>query len=299
MCKGVLVQSKFNQGNRFMILGYGFVISAAVCWGLIGIFSSIAFDQGIEPMEVAFWRAVIAGSLFGLQAMIKKETYIAVKDIPLLVVFGLLGISLFFISYLYAIKHGGTAFAVILLYTAPAWVIVCAYFLYREKLTMNKIFSVGLVVAGVYLITKTGGNIQSVQPLSGMVILAGLSAGFCYSLYYTMGKYFSSKYSSANLFLYVFPVGVIGIFPLVDFAHKTPLAWLAMGLVAVVSTYFANHCYYAGLKRLEASKASIVATLEPVVAAAAAYFIFGEQFVLLGYLGAGAIIIAVVLTIIK
>ncbi len=279
--------------------GYIFIILAASCWGFIGIFSSLAFAEGVGPMEVAFWRALIAWLFFGSQAIVRKETHLVKKDILLLTVFGFLGISLFYISYQYAVKTGGAAFASVLLYTAPAWVVVCSYFIYKEKLNANKIVAVLLVIAGVFLISRTGGNSSGGATLGLVAILSGLMSGFCYSLYYTIGKYFSSRYSSANLFLYVLPIGAAGILPFVEFSHKSPVAWASLIAVALISTFIANHCYYLGLKYLEAGKASIVATLEPVVAAVAAYIILGEYFTGLGYVGAAMIIVAVILTIYK
>ncbi len=250
-------------------------------------------------MEVAFWRALIAWFFFGSQAIVRKDTHLVKKDIPLLVVFGLLGISLFYISYQYAVKAGGAAFASVLLYTAPAWVVICSFFIYKEKLTSNKIVAVLLVITGVFLISKTGGNSNSTTAIGFLAILSGLMSGFCYSLYYTIGKYFSSRYSSANLFLYVLPIGALGILPFVEFSHKSPVAWASLLAVSLVSTFIANHCYYLGLKHLEAGKASIVATIEPVVATVAAYIILGEYFTSLGYVGAAMIISAVILTIYK
>lgn len=282
-----------------MLRGYIFIILAASSWGFIGIFSSIAFAEGLGPMEVAFWRALISWFFFGSQAIVRKETHLVRNDILLIAVFGLLGISLFYISYQYAVNTGGAAFASVLLYTAPAWVVICSFFIYKEKLTANKIMAVLLVISGVFLISKTGGNSNSATAIGFMAILSGLMSGFCYSLYYTIGKYFSSRYSSANLFLYVLPIGALGILPFVEFTHKSPVAWACLVAVSLVSTFIANHCYYLGLKHLEAGKASIVATIEPVVAAVAAYFILGEYFTSLGYVGAAMIISAVILTIYK
>ena len=250
-------------------------------------------------MEVAFWRAVITWLFFGTQAIYKKETRIQGKDFPLLAAFAFLGISLFYISYQFAVKTAGAAFASVLLYTAPAWVVVCSFFIYRERLTVLKVAAVAMVITGVFLISRTGGNIQAGNSLSFVAILSGLTAGFCYSLYYTMGKYFSGKYSSANLFLWLLPLGALGILPFLDFAHKTSLAWVALLGVAFISTFLANACYYQGLRHLETGRASIVATMEPVVAAVTAYFFLGEYFTVMGYLGAGIIILAVVLTIIE
>ncbi len=280
-----------------MFTGYLFIITAATCWGLIGIFSSFAFSQGIGPMEVAFWRAGLTWLLFGTQAIIKKETRMDKKDVPLFFIFGILGISLFYISYQFAVKTAGAAFASVLLYTAPAWVVACSYFIYKEKLTLLKTLAVVLVILGVFLISKTGGNTQDSSPIGWIAILSGLTAGFSYSLYYTIGKYFSARYSSANIFLWVLPIGALGILPFVTFSYKSPVAWAAIVAMAFISTFLANYCYYQGLKYLEAGRASIVATCEPVVAAITAYVFLGEYFTIMGYIGAGLILVAVIATI--
>ena len=283
-----------------MLKGYGFIIAAASCWAFIGIFSSIAFAQGLEPMEVAFWRALIAWFCFAAQALILGQTRLERRDIPLLGFFGVFGIFLFYVSYQYAVKTGGAALAAVLLYTAPAWVVVCSFFIFRERLSGYKVLAVILVVAGVYLISRSGGGNagRDASSLGLLAIGSGLIAGLCYSLYYTVGKYFSGRYSSANLFLYVLPIGIVCIVPFVDFAPKNAVAWGALIAVSIVSTYLANCFYYQGVKYLEAGRASIVATIEPVVATAAAYVILGESLSLLGYLGAAVIITAVIITIV-
>lgn len=281
-----------------MVRGYVFILTAAFCWGFIGIFSSIAFRQGLEPLEVAFWRALFAWLCFGTQAIVSKETHLARKDIPLLAVFGVLGVFLFYAAYQYAVKTGGAALAAVLLYTAPAWVVVCSFFIYRERLGIGKITAVILVIAGVFLVSQgDNGAGRGTASVGTVAIIAGLVSGFCYSLYYTIGKYFSARYTSANLFLYVLPVGMLCMLPLVDFAPKNFTAWIALISVSLISTYVANYCYYQGVKYLEAGKASIAATIEPVVATVAAYFILGEAFSAAFYLGAAIIIAAVLITI--
>lgn len=280
-----------------MILGYFFIIGAAVCWGLIGIFSSLAFAQGVEPMEVAFWRACLTWFFFGIYAVIRRETRIDPRDIPLFFLFSVFGVCLFYISYQYAVKTAGAAFASVLLYTAPSWVILGSYFLFKERLTWIKGTALCLVLVGVFFIAKTGGNANADVSLSFWAVISGLTSGLCYSLYYIIGKHFAWKYSSANLFVYVLPVGALLILPFVDFAHKTPLAWTALFALSFISTFLAYGLYYMSLKRLEAGRASIVATLEPVVAAVSAYFFLGERFTLLGYFGAFLILAAVIATI--
>lgn len=281
-----------------MAKGYLFILTAAFCWGFIGIFASIAFAQGMEPLEVAFWRALFAWGCFGTQAIVQKDTHLEKKDIPLLVIFGVFGVFLFYVSYQYAVKTGGAALAAVLLYTAPAWVVVCSFFIYRERLGLAKIGAVILVITGVFFVSRgDGGGGQGTASIGMIAIIAGLVSGFCYSLYYTIGKFFSSRYSSANLFLYVLPVGILCMLPFVEFVPKNSTAWLALISVSLISTYFANYCYYQGVKYLEAGKASITATIEPVVATVAAFVILGESFSTAFYIGAVIIIAAVLITI--
>lgn len=281
-----------------MFRGYLFILTAASCWGFIGIFSSFAFAEGVGPMEVAFWRALIAWLCFGTQALIRKETQVKLRDIPLLVVFGVLAVFFFYVSYQYAVKTGGAALAAVLLYTAPAWVVLSSFLIYREKPGFGKISAVVLVIVGVALVSLGDVGVgEGSGSLGGIAIISGLVAGFCYSLYYTIGKYFSSRYTSANLFLYVLPVGLLCMLPFVEFAPKNSTAWTALLAVSLVSTYFANYCYYQGVKHLEAGKASITATIEPVVATVAAAVLLGESFSAAFYLGAVIIIAAVLITI--
>lgn len=138
-----------------MSLGYVLILAAALSWGFIGIFGRLVFSEGISPMEVAFWRALIAWGFFGLQAVIRGKTSFAVRDIPYLLIFSQLGITLFYVSYQMAVKLSGAAFAAVMLYTAPVWVILFSYFLFREKLTLIKSAAVVLVISGVALMVMT------------------------------------------------------------------------------------------------------------------------------------------------
>lgn len=274
--------------------GYAFIVAAAVLWAMIGPFSRLAFQEGVSPMEVAFWRALLAWILFGGHAMIRHEVSLYRKDVPHILVFGVFGVSLFYFFYQMAVKYGGAALAAVLLYTAPAWVIVLSRVFLKESITPAKISAVVLTLIGISAISmgrEDGGSI------SVPAIVFGLSSGFCYSLYYIFGKHFSGRYSANNLFLYVLPIGALGLYPWVTFSPKTPAAWMALILLVIVSTYGANSCYYKGLKYLEAGRASITATLEPVVAAFVAYFWWGEVFTLQSYVGSAVILSAVVLMI--
>jgi DME family drug/metabolite transporter len=279
--------------------GFFYVTCAGFMWGFIGPFSKVAFQEGVSPLEVAFWRAVLAWIFFGLHAAATGQVKLNVRDIPAVIAFGVTGIAGLFGSYTLAVDEGGAALASVLLYTAPAWVAVLSAIFFKEVMTVLKLIALGLTMVGVVgVCTDSAGLGAYIQSgVGGAAVGFGLLSGFFYSLYYVFGKHFSTRYSSPNLFLYILPIGALCIFAMVDFGHKTVTAWLAMVGLAVVSTYGPYYCYYVGLKYLEPSRAAITATLEPVVATIAAYIWWGESFAVNGYAGSVLILTAVSLMV--
>ena len=277
--------------------GYALIIMAAALWSLIGSFSKMAFDEGLTPIEVSFWRALLAWFLFAGHAAVKKEVRVKGRDIPAIILFGLTGVTLFYGAYLTAVDRGGVALAAVLLYTAPAWVALLSGIFFKESITRVKAGALVLTLVGVAGVSMGGGHTVLNGRIDFSAIFFGLLAGFCYALYYIFGKHFSERYSSPNIFLYIMPIGVLGLLPWVTFAPKTARAWLALCANAFLCTYVAYYVYYAGLRYLEATRAAITATLEPVMAGLIAYFWWHEVFTVWGYCGSGLILASVVMIV--
>jgi drug/metabolite transporter (DMT)-like permease len=279
-------------------LGYIYILIAAMLWGFLGPFARMAFHEGVAPLEVAFWRAALAWLLFASQALAQRRIRVNPRDLPGLALFGFLCVTLFFGAYQVAVAKGGAALASVLLYTAPAWVFLLSRLFFKETITRKKMAALVLTLAGIVLVSGSqGAGNPGLGGEGGAAILFGLLAGFCYSLYYIFGKYFSDKYSAPELFLYILPFGAVCLLPWFSFAEKSVTAWVALWAIAFFSTFGAYHFYYAGLKRVEAGRASIIATAEPVVAALTAWCWWGERFTMAGYLGSALILFAVILMI--
>ena len=277
-------------------MGYVYIVLAAACWALIGPVSRLAFVEGVAPLEVAFWRALLGGLFFGVHVAARRTPGVARADWPAMVAFGLLGVSLFYGGYQLGVEEGGAALAAVLLYTAPAWVAFMAAVWLGERLTPRKLAAVGLTLAGVVGIAFGGGG---AVPISAGALGWGLVAGWCYALYFPFGKRYFARYAPVAVYAIALPVGALGLLPFVGFEPKTLVAWVALVWLSVVSTYLAYLFYGLGLRRLEATRASIVATLEPVIAGAVAYAWWGERFGLWGYVGAVLILAAVLLSVVK
>ncbi|GAB5603333.1 DMT family transporter [Thermus sp. FJN-A] len=275
-------------------MGYLYLLLAAFLWGLIGPVSRLAFQEGLPPLQVAFLRALTAWAFFALHAFLLRQVRVEGRDLPALFLFGLVGVSLFYGAYQLAVGYGGAALASVLLYTAPAWVALLSFLVLKEPLDRLGLLSVALTLLGVGLMGLGGGSEVQAGPLA---LFFGLLSGFTYALYYIFGKLYLPRYATPTLFLYALPVGALGLWPFVDFAPLSPGALPALLFLGSFSTYGAYLAYYAGLRRLSATRASVIATLEPVVANLFAFLLFREVLSPLGYLGASLVLLAVLLRV--
>lgn len=273
--------------------GYLFMLLAAVLWGLIGPVSRMAFEAGLTPLQVAFYRAVLAWPFFALHALGLRRVQVALRDLPFLLAFGLIGVALFYGSYQLAVEYGGAALASVLLYSAPAWVALLSS-LRGEALALRGWAAIALTLLGVGLMGVGGG---SAVRLGGAALFFGLLSGFTYALYYVFGKLYLPRYPAPTLFLYALPIGVLALGPWVGPSWPRPDAWPFLLFLALFSTYGAYLAYGAGLRRLPATRASLLATLEPVVAVLFAYLLFGETLAPLAYMGAFLVTLGVLLSV--
>lgn len=261
----------------------------------MGVFSQRLLHAGIPALEIAFWRAALAGVVFVVHAGVTRSLRLhKSSDLVAFGAFALVGVTLFYSALNLAIAAGGVSLAFVLLYTAPAFVAVLAAVFLGERLTLVKIGLVALSVLGVALVSGAGGT--GVTP-TWQAVAWGLTAGASYSTYYLFGKWALRTYAPATVFAYVMPIGALGLLPFVGFEVLTNAGsevWLDILLLALLSTYLAYLVYYSGLRAIEASRAVLVATIEPVLAALFAALLFGERLSALGVIGGVLVLSAAV-----
>lgn len=267
------------------------ILLAAALWALLGPTVKALLARGVTPLEIALWRAVVAGALFAVQAAwIGQVRLSSRRDEGLVAAFALVGVSVFYAALPLAIERGGISLTTVLLYTAPAFVVLAARPLLGEAWTARKLGLTALAVTGVVvLVSDGGGRGITVTPAS---VSLGLLAGLSYSSYYLFGKWVLSRYPPATVFARALPLGALGLLPFVRPAADEPREWGLLLVAGVVSTYLPYLCYAEGLRRMEASRAVLVATLEPVMTVLLAMALFGERFGALGLVGAALVLAA-------
>ena len=112
-------------------------------------------------------------------------------------------------------------------------------------------------------------------------ILLGLGSGFFYALYSIFGRYALAYYDSMTVTVWTFIFAGCGSLVLLRPAEMAaamaqPKMWLLAVCLVVFSTVLPYIFYTKGLSQVESGKASIMASLEPVVASLAGVLVFGE-----------------------
>jgi len=279
--------------------GYGLALVAACLWATLGLFYRGLEAYGLPRLTIVFYRAVVAAAVLSMVLGWRRREWLRLqrRDWLLFLVFGLVGVAAFFVVYITAISLTGMGVAAVLMYTAPAWVTVLSAIFLQEPLGWLKVVALLLACAGCALVGRVY-DLQSVR-LNLVGILAGLGAGLTYGLYTMFSKIAQRRYSAWTTLAYALGVGALFMLPLqspVHLAHalSSPaiIFWLLM--LGLIPTLGGGAAFNAALRLVPASEASIVATVEPAVAALLGWVFLNERLEAPQLLGAGLILTAVV-----
>ncbi len=298
-------QTESNNSLR----GYAFILAAAAMWGTIGIFFTVLhFTYGLSALTIGFLRAGLAALFLfiGLGLWKRDALKLSRELVVLYVLFGLFGVAFFYVLNTEAVILTNVATASVLLYTAPVYVTLIAWRLWKEPLTTRKILAVIAAFIGCALVARVydPGTLQ----LNGIGVLVAAAAGFTYALFTIFSKYLSTRASPWTTVTYSLFFGALFLLPLQFlniplFGESSaqnaqsyqsvlyePFAWLALLGLCLGPTLGSYAFFNMGLRTTPASVASVIATIEPVVAVIAGYLIFGQMLEPLQILGAVIII---------
>lgn len=282
-------------------IGPVLIILAGCFWGSMGIFVRRLGAFGFTPVQIVSLRITVAALMFSLLLLIKDRSgfRIAWQDLPLFLGLGFGSILFFTVCYFSAITIMPLSTAAILLYTSPIWIMLMSVLFLGEKLNRIKLIALALAFAGCVLVSGISG-----KGLTLTGLLLGLGSGIGYGLYSILGTIALRKYSPYTVTTYTFlfaaagswlvcrPADMIAKFSAADNVAGLLLFCLLTGLVTAVIPFLA---YTLGLRTVEASRAGILATVEPLVATLVGIVVFSEPLTLISGTGIVLILAAVVL----
>lgn len=292
-------------------LGYAMVAVAATLFAVNGTVSKVVLGSGLSSLELTQIRSGGAAIGFlGLLLLFARSTFrVGRRELAFLVVFGITGIG--FVQWLYfiAIDHLPVGIALLIQFLGPVLVALFARFVYREHIRRRIWAALVLCIAGLAVVVEFWSGLA----FSTLGITAALGAAFALAAYILMAERERKHRDPASLSFYGFLFATLFwavINPLWQFPwevlddtvslqgnlseHTAPV-WILIAFIVVVGTMITFTLLTGALRHITATRASIVATLEPVIATVVAWLWLGETFGTAQLIGGAVVLTGIML----
>lgn len=280
---------------------YALLILAVCLWGTAGTVSSIAMDEGASVTQLTAFAFVISSLVFlPLVALFDRQSLrIKRKDFPEFLMFSIAAGVFLNLAFFGAIHLTSVTLTIVLNFSYPSIVTVASFFLFGEKMSLGKILALPLTFTGCVLVALAQDLGEGIS-FGVLGILLGLGSACGSAAYYLWGKKLEERYSPITVVLYLF---VLSAIMLVMVANPISLAnasipataWIFIFVLALFPGIIGFATSMIALKHIEASKASIVSSIEPVIAVALAFAILSEKVTSVQLVGVALVFIGVLL----
>ncbi len=248
-----------------------YILSANIFYGLNYTFAKIALQQ-IPPFALVVSRVTIGLLLFTFIFFFFKREKVARQDQLKLIACALFGVACNQLMFIKGLDLTSEIHASLIMITTPILVLIAAWFVLKERITIKKISGIVIGAVGVYILVITGKlNPNSPSGVAGDLLIMANAAS--YAIFLVIAKPLFSKYSaftiSFMIFFYslfmVFPFGIIELLQL-PWADITAATWFAWMYVVVFATFVAYMLNILGLQHGSPTLVSIYIYTQPVIA---------------------------------
>lgn len=253
--------------------GHLAMLAANVMWGLMSPVAKIVFATGVvAPMVMVDFRVAGAALLFWITSLFLPKEHVPGGDILRLFGAGMLGILLNQGCFILGVSLTSPGEASLVTTTMPMWVMLLAWLILREPITLKKAGGIAAGAAGaIILIAGSGVRAYGTNPALGDVIV--LCAQLSYALYLTLYRNFIRKYTLVTLMKWMFlSASVVGLpagikwLVATDWLAISAIEWSGIAYVVICATFLAYVCIMIGQKNLRPTLVGMYNYVQPIVA---------------------------------
>ncbi|WP_128478276.1 DMT family transporter [Halorussus pelagicus] len=257
--------------------GTALVLVSAAGFGTLGVLGELAADAGLSIPTVLAFRFLLATLVVWLVLGARGRLHLLEgRALAVGVALGAVGYAAMSGLFFWGLEFMTAGLVGIVLYTYPVFVVGAAAVRLDEPVTRRTVASLGTALAGVALVT--GADPAGADPRGIAVVLA---AAVVYAGYITASRSALATVDPQVLTAHVLP-GAAASYLVVGTATgrlatpATDYEWALVAAIAVVATALPIFTFFAGLRRIGASNASIVSTAEPVITLLLGAAVLGE-----------------------
>ncbi|MBN3036196.1 MAG: DMT family transporter [Bacteroidales bacterium] len=250
------------------VKGVLFAATTAFFWGFLAI--ALKMTHGLlEPVNVVWFRFLVAFSALLLYFSLRRRDYLKILvRPPLFLVIGSIGLAMNYIGFLYGVQFLSPTTAQVVIQMGPIMLGFVGFAFFRERI--NRRQASGYLLAGMGLLIFYRSHISGMatgEELQSMGVLWIVIAAMAWVVYASFQKILVRRYPAQQLNLFLFGLPVLLFIPFIhpgDFSRLTFHNWLLLFYLGI-NTLVAYGCLAMAFKYLEASKVSIIITMNPVI----------------------------------
>ncbi len=274
---------------RNKVIGASFLSLAASIWGAMYVVVKVVVDV-VPPLELVWIRYLIAVMALGIIGIMMKQSWkIAKKDWLVIFLVGLIGNTVSIVTQEMGTMLSTAQMGAIITATTPAFMVVFARLMLKERITLKKCISIVLATIGVGIIVGNG-QIDVTQQLGGLYLLI---AALTWALMSVLVKKVPSEYSQIVVTTYSSMIAVILLTPFVlprlqELDLTTVLQPTITGgllYLGIVSTAGGFLLWNKGLQLMNASSGGLFFFFQPIVGTFLGCLLLGETIGLSFWLG--------------
>ncbi|WP_416045836.1 DMT family transporter [Priestia megaterium] len=263
------------------LLGSIYLALASSIWGGMYVVVKVVVAI-IPPLELVWIRYVIAILALVIIGLIKRQSWrISKRHIHLIVAIGVIGNAISIVTQEYGTMLSSAQMGAIITSSTPAFMVIFARLILKEKLNIKKGISVCLATIGVLLIVGNG-HINMSSQLGGISLLM---AALTWALMSILIKRVPSNYSPVVVTTYSILVAILVLTPFVYKGlaeiHISKLTDPTIGggllYLSIISTALAFILWNRGLQLLNASSGGLFFFFQPLVGTLLGWLLLGES----------------------
>lgn len=273
--------------SDFKIKGHLAMFGANLTWGLMAPIVKIVLTSGaIAPFLLVDFRMAGAAALFWLTSLFMPKEHVPLPDILRLFGAGMLGVLFNQGCFIVGVSLTTPSEASLVTTTMPMWVMLLAWVILREPISLKKAGGIVLGASGALILMLGNGSSSDAgapNPTLGDFII--LMAQLSYALYLTLYRNFIRRYSLVTVMKWMFLSASLVALPITSsiiaatrWAEISTTEWLGAAAVVIGATYIAYICIMIGQKNLRPTIVGMYNYVQPIVASAVGIWLGIDRF---------------------
>ena len=286
-----------NPEREAVARATGLIVLSSLAFGSLSTLTVLILRSGLPLLTTMVWRYLLAAIILLLALRTKGLRSVSRNHALRLMLVGGIFQSVITYSSLRALDYLPVGPLAFLFYTYPAWVVVIAALLGREKLTVERFVALSLAMTGIAVMVGA----PSSTSLNAFGVFLALGIALLYAIYLPVLHRVQEGISAAVSSFYLIS-GVLIAFLVTSSLTRTLQVpdtgemWRYIVMMSLFSTVIAFATLVAGLRILGPVRTSIVATIEPFFTLLFGALFLGER-VTMSTIAGGVLIASAVILI--